>query len=130
MSSTTPRADVPVDLDRVRRRAGMYVGDLGPGGVLHLAYEVIANAVDLHLSGRCTQIEVTILADGAVRIQDDGPGFPITDADGSPLLVRALTELHDAPTKDGHTRHVHLASFGLGLSVVHALSDRIEVLTS
>lgn len=117
------------DLGQVRRRPGMYVGDTGPKGMLHLVYEVLANAIDLYLVGRCRSIELTLVGDGTVRIKDDGPGVPIVGEDGSPLLVRALTELHDAPTKDGHPVHVHLAAHGLGLSVVHALSDRIEVAT-
>lgn len=114
-------------LSEVRRRPAMYVGDAGPKGLLHLVYEVIANAVDLHLVGTCFNIDVHVLHDGSVRIRDDGPGFPV-GADGISLL-RALTELHSGPTKDGHPVHVHLAAHGLGLSVVHALSDRIEVTT-
>lgn len=124
------RINVIRDLSQVRRRPGMYVGDTGPQGMLHLVWEVLGNAIDLYLVGRCRNIDLTFLRDGTVRVRDDGPGLPVMDADGSPLLVRALTELHDAPTKDGHPVHVHLAAHGLGLSVVHALSDRIEVATS
>lgn len=114
----------------VRRRPSMFVGDVGHRGMLHLVYEVIANAVDLFLQGRCTRIDVTVLGDGSVRVTDDGPGIPVTASDGSPALVLALTERHDASTKDGHPIHVHLAASGLGLFVVHALSDRIEVVTA
>lgn len=118
------------DLGQVRRRPGMYVGDTGARGMLHLVWEVLGNAVDLYLAGRCRNISMTFLRDGTVRVQDDGPGLPVVGADGTQLLVRALTELHDAPTKDGHAVHVHIAAHGLGLSVVHALSDPIEVTTS
>ncbi len=108
----------------------MYVGDIGPRGMLHLVWEVLGNAVDLYLAGLCKNISITFLRDGTVRVQDDGPGLPVVGADGAPLLVRALTEQHDAPTKDGHAVHVHIAAHGLGLSVVHALSDPIEVATN
>jgi DNA gyrase/topoisomerase IV subunit B len=98
--------------------------------MLHLVWEVVGNAVDLYLAGRCTRIALTLLRDGTVRVEDDGPGLPVVGADGTPFLVRALTELHDAPTKDGHPVHVHIAAHGLGLSVVHALSEHIGVTTS
>ncbi len=131
--SAPPRAVVipaPRALTEVRRRPGMYVGGTGTEGQLHLVYEVLANAIDLHLVGRCQVIEVTVRKDGAVSIRDDGPGLPVIDDEGRPLLLLALTELHDAPTKDGHPVHIHLAARGLGLSVVNALSDRIEVTTA
>lgn len=89
----------------VRRRPGMYVGDFRDGsGLHHMVWEVLANAVDEFLAGRCSRIEVTLEADGAITIEDDGRGMRTDLVNGRPFPEIALTTRHDAPTLDGHAR--------------------------
>lgn len=109
-------------IEGVRKRPGMYVGDTNDGtGLMHLALEVIANAYDQYLVGRCTSIGIELGADGTIVVEDDGPGIEIDE--------QVLTTLDDRPTKDGHRPHVHLGTGGLGLCIVNALSERLELRT-
>ena len=112
----------------IRKRPGMYIGDTRDGsGLAHLVWEVVANAVDEHLAGACQQISVEIGADGAVTVEDDGRGFPLRLASGAPFAEVALTKFHATPTLDGHAPHAHVGKYGVGLVVVCALSERLEL---
>ena len=114
----------------IRKRPGMYIGDVGPRGLGEMLWELVGNSVDEHLAGRCTTISVTLERDGWVTVEDDGRGIPVTQgADGRSLLETALTDLRDSPTLDGHRPHVHLSTIGIGLVLVNALSESTVVET-
>lgn len=114
----------------VRKRPGMYVGDTDDGsGLVNLILEVIANAYDQYLAGRCSSISLIIAADGTVSVEDDGPGFSAAGGVGLPPLDVVLTQLSTNPTVDGHRPHVHLGLGGLGLVVVNALSAEFELVS-
>ncbi|MBC7977259.1 MAG: hypothetical protein H7138_19965 [Myxococcales bacterium] len=114
----------------VRKRPGMYVGDTDDGsGLVHLVLEVVANAYDPYMLGRCSSIGLTIAADGTTTVDDDGPGIAVGGGNGVPPIDVMLTQLSTRPTVDGHRPHVHLGLGGLGLVVVNALSDRFELVT-
>ena len=108
----------------------MYVGDTEDGsGLVNLILDVIANAYDHHLAGRCSNISMTIAADGTVSVEDDGPGFSSVGGDGLPPVDTILTQLSTRPTVDGHRPHVHLGLGGLGLAVVNAASEHFELVS-
>ncbi|HEY6039732.1 MAG TPA: ATP-binding protein [Kofleriaceae bacterium] len=116
--------------EAVRKRPGMYLGDTEDGsGLVNLILDVIANAYDHYLAGRCSSISLTIAADGTVTVEDDGPGFSAGGGDGVPPLDTILTQLSTKPTVDGHQPHVHLGLGGLGLAVVNASSEHFELVS-
>ncbi len=122
--------DPPSPVANVRQRPGMYVGDTNDGsGLLDLVLEVVANAYDPYMVGRCSSIGLAIAADGTITVEDDGPGIAVGGGDGMPPLDVMLTQLSTRPTVDGHRPHVHLGQGGLGLVVVNALSERFELST-
>jgi DNA gyrase subunit B len=117
-------------IDCVRKRPGMYVGDTDGSGAMHLVLEVVANAFDQYLVGRCSRIDVEIAADRTVTVTDDGPGMPVDGDATRPPLEHVLTTLSHRPTVDGHKPHVHLWVGGVGLFAVNALSERFEMITA
>lgn len=114
----------------VRKRPGMFVGETEDGGgVLNMLLEVLANVFDQHLAGRCSRASVHIAADGTITVEDDGPGMASEGGAGLPPLKEMLSQLSTRPTVDGHRPHAHLGRGGLGLFVVNALSERLELRT-
>lgn len=121
--------DLPLtDVEAVRKRPGMYIGDIWDGsGLAQLVWEVVANSLDQHLAGRCRRIDVTLEQDGSVVVEDDGPGIPIIDVEGRPFAEVALTRYHATPTFDGHAPHEHVGLRGGGLFPVNALCSRLTL---
>ena len=123
--------EVLTAVEAIRRRPGMYIGDVrSAAGLHHMLWELVGNSLDEHLAGRASRVRVSVEADLA-EVEDDGRGLPV-DRDprlGISMLERLFTAIHAGATQDGHAPHVHVSPLGIGvgLAIVNSLSEELEV---
>ena len=114
-------------LEAVRKRPGMYIGSTGARGLHHLIWEIVDNSVDEAMAGYADKVIVTLREDGGIEVIDNGRGIPVEmHASGVPTVQVVMTQLHAGGKFDSESYAVSGGLHGVGISVVNALSTRVE----